>query len=480
MLPEENLQELLEAVLNSLDEGIHVVNEKGNTVIYNRKMAELENMDRDYVLNKNLLDVFPSLDEETSTLLQVLREEKVIENKQQEYLNKSGQKVTTINTTLPIKIGSGRVWALEIAKDITEIKDLYNKIIRLQEKLFTENETVPLNDRYYRFDDIIGEDKKLRQVINYGKQAARTDSSILIVGDTGTGKELIAQSIHNRSRRGDKPFIAQNCAALPENLLEGILFGTRKGGFTGAVDRKGLFEQASGGTLLLDEINSMSPALQAKLLRVLQEGIVRPVGSKKDVKVDVRIIATINTSPVTAIKKGSLREDLYYRLAVVLLYLPPLADRGQDILLLARHFIEKFNRKFDCQVQGLSEELKQLFLDYSWPGNVRQLEHVVEGAMNIIDQEQIITKEHVEPFLLDNEDRKREKSFSMEKWSSLPRKLDEIEKNIIRQTLKETNGNVTEAARRLGIKRQSLQYRLNKHNIERTKKGNAGENDNSS
>lgn len=473
MLPEENLKEMLEAILNSLAEGIHVVDEKGNTIIYNCKMAELENMDRDYVLNKNLLDVFPSLDEETSTLLQVLRQDKVIENKQQEYLNKSGQKVTTINTTVPIKIGSDRIWALEIARDITEIKDLYNKIIRLQEKLFTESEAVTLDDRYYRFDDIIGEDKKLRQVIQYAKQAARTDSSILIVGDTGTGKELIAQSIHNRSRRGDKPFIAQNCAALPENLLEGILFGTRKGGFTGAVDRKGLFEQASGGTLLLDEINSMSTALQAKLLRVLQEGRVRPVGSKKDVRVDVRIIATINTTPVTAIKRGSLREDLYYRLAVVLLYLPSLADRGQDILLLARHFIKKFNRKFDCQVQGLSTGLEKLFLDYSWPGNVRQLEHVIEGAMNIIGEGQLIEREHVETFLIEKDEdivkgekTEEDKVVVNDNDMVLTEELNEIEKKIIKETLQTTGGNITEAARKLGIKRQSLQYRLRKYNID--------------
>src|SRR6056297_2120401 len=278
------IAENLNKIIDNINEGIHVVNEVGQTIIYNKKMSELEGMDKDIVLGKKIDDIFPSLYEENSTLLLTLRNRKEIKNNQQEYLNKYGHKIITINSTIPLYLENGTVWALEIARDITETKKLYNKIVSLQEKLYTDEGFEEEHNRFFTFTDIKGDNKKLKQVINYARQAARTDSSILIVGDTGTGKELFAQSIHSASIRKDKPFIAQNCAALPENLLEGILFGTRKGGFTGEIDREGLFEQANKGTLLLDEINSMSLNIQAKLLRVLEEGLVRPVGGKEDIQ----------------------------------------------------------------------------------------------------------------------------------------------------------------------------------------------------
>ncbi|MGM0437557.1 MAG: sigma-54 interaction domain-containing protein [Bacillota bacterium] len=463
---DNNREKYLATILNNINEGIHVVNENGETVIYNNKMAELEDMDKESVIGKPLLDVFPSLDEENSTLLKTLHTGKKVENKQQEYLNKYGEKIITINSTIPIKFEKNKIWALEVAKDITEIKNLYNKINKLQDKLYNNKDLEDDGDSLYNFSDIKGKDPKLKKVIKYAKQAAKTDSSILIVGDTGTGKELFAQSIHNSSRRSEKPFIAQNCAALPENLLEGILFGTRKGGFTGAVNRNGLFEQANGGTLLLDEINSMSPTLQAKLLRVLQTNKVRPVGGDEEIKVDVRIIATTNTPPIKAIRSGDLREDLYYRLAVVLLYLPLLSERKKDIELLSNYFIEKFSRKFSLEVEGLSEEVLKLFKKYDWPGNVRQLEHVIEGAINILGDEKYIKREHVESFLIDIEEEDRDSSEEkLEKDDKLPDMIDKYEKEIITTTLNESNWNITKAAEKLGIKRQSLQYRIDKYDL---------------
>ncbi len=456
----------LEKILDNIGEGIHVVDEEGRTLVYNKKMAELEELDKESVLGEKLLDVFPSLDENTSTLLQVLNSENAIIDQQQEYLNSYGHKIITINSTLPIKFEDGKTWAIEVAKDITEIKNLYNKINKLQERLYRKQDEPDIDCGFYTFSNIKGENKKLKKVIKYAKQASQTDSSVLIVGETGTGKELFAQSIHSASQRRNKPFIAQNCAALPEKLLEGILFGTRKGGFTGAINRKGLFEQANGGTLLLDEINSMSKGLQAKLLRALQEGAVRPIGGDRDVKVDVRIIATINTSPVEALREGRLREDLYYRLAVVLLYLPLLSDRKDDILLLSEYFIKRFNKKFGAAVRGLSERVKDIFCKYAWPGNVRQLEHVIEGAMNLMGAEMKIQEEHVEPYLIDIRDssfRKREQA-SMEN-GSLPDRLDDIEKKMIMEALEDSDGNITKAARKLGIKRQSLQYRIDKYDL---------------
>ncbi|MFO7815032.1 MAG: sigma 54-interacting transcriptional regulator [Halanaerobiales bacterium] len=454
----------LDKILDNINEGIHVVNELGQTVLYNEKMSELEGMDKNIVMHKKIDEVFPSLNEDNSTLLLTLKNKEIIKNNQQEYLNKFGHKIITINTTMPIHLENGSIWALEIARDITETKKLYNKIISLQEKLYTDKNMDEDQNKYFTFSDIKGENKKLKQVINYARQAARTDSSILIVGETGTGKELFAQSIHSGSRRQNKPFIAQNCAALPENLLEGILFGTRKGGFTGAVDRKGLFEQANGGTLLLDEISSMSKALQAKLLRVLQEGLVRPVGGKEDINVDVRIIATSNKSPVESIREGNLREDLYYRLAVVLLHLPLLSERRDDILLLSKYFIDRINRKFDKNIKGLSDQVEEIFYNYNWPGNVRQLEHVIEGAINIISGGDYIKKEHVKPFLIDVNTPNPEKQIDGKK--TLPEKMEKLEKEYIIEALKKNGKNITSTAKYLGIKRQSLQYRMNKYNID--------------
>ena len=208
----------------------------------------------------------------------------------------------------------------------------------------------------------------------------------------------------------------------------------------------------------------MSKALQAKLLRVLQEGLVRPVGGKEDIQVDVRIIATSNKSPVESIREGNLREDLYYRLAVVLLQLPLLSERKDDILLLANYFIERINRKFNRNIRGLSDEVKEIFYNYKWPGNVRQLEHVIEGAINILSDGDYIQKEHVKPFLIDINAEEDENSIDEKK--TLPEKMEKLEKEYIIEALKKNGKNITNTAKYLGIKRQSLQYRMNKYDID--------------
>ncbi len=464
-------EKLFNIILENLNEGIHVVDEKGKTIIYNTKMSKIEGMDKNRVKGENLLDIFPSLDNKKSTLMRVLYNGKSIKNEEQLYLNKDGKTIATINCSIPIKFDDGTTWALEIARNITDIQKLNNRISQLQKEL-DKNDN---KEGYYTFVDIIGENERIKKLKKQAMQAAKTNSSILIVGDTGTGKELFAQSIHCESKRRNKPFITQNCAALPANLLEGILFGTRKGGFTGAMDREGLFEQADGGTLLLDEINSMSLNLQAKLLRVLEEGLIRPVGSKEYIKVDVRIIATINTPPVEAIRNNELRDDLYYRLAVVLLYLPVLCERKDDIIPLTNNFIRKFNCKFNLNVCKISEEVKDIFYNYSWPGNIRQLKHVIEGVMNLIGNEKVIKKQHIEPFLINiskgsraeesNRDNDDKNSDNHIEEKTLPEKLSKIEKEIIIKTLEKTRGNVSEAAKELGIKRQSLQYRMEKYGI---------------
>ena len=267
----------------------------------------------------------------------------------QTYYNNKGQRITTLNSTIPLWNGEEFIGVLEVAKDVTRLEDLALKVVDLQQRLYKRNKGMEEQATLYNFKDIVGNSPALRQPLEIARRAARTSSPVLIYGETGTGKELVAQSIHQLSGRRNKPFIAQNCAALPGTLLEGILFGTVKGSFTGAIDRPGLIEQADGGTLLLDEINSMDIDLQAKLLRVLQEHKVRRVGGLKEIKVDVRIIATTNTQPKVAVSQGSIRQDLYYRLAVVIINLPPEpAPGGYSPALQA--LCRQISRKFDMAI----------------------------------------------------------------------------------------------------------------------------------
>lgn len=443
-------------ILKEIDIGIHAVNHEGKTMIYNRKMAEIEGMKFEDVLDKDLLDVFSFHKNEYSTLIKALTKGETIINAKQTYFNNRGQEITTINNTFPIVEEGSRIGAIEIARDVTKL-----------EKLIRENMNKQ-SDTRYTFDSIIGSSNESKDVIEASKRATRTNSSILIIGDTGTGKELFAQSIHNGSTRSSKPYISQNCAALPDNLIEGLLFGTKKGAFTGAIERPGLFEQAEGGTLLLDEINSLNPALQAKLLRSIQEKTVRRIGDTKDRKIDVRIIATINEDPIDAISEGRLRKDLYYRLSVVSLFIPPLRDRKKDIHDLVQFFIEKYNQLFGMTVKKVDEKVLNNFYQYEWPGNVRELEHVIEGAMNLIDHEDTITYSHL-PIHFRNKTQFKEDTNDhavfIENHNSimpLDQYLEEIETNYLQRVLTLHNHNITQAAKSLGMSRQNLQYRLKK------------------
>lgn len=453
-------------IVDEIDVGVHAINHEGKTIIYNKKMGEIEGMDFDDVLDKNLLDVFSFNKNEDSTLLDVLRNGTTIKNAKQSYFNNQGKEITTINDTIPIEEGGVRIGAIEIARDVTKL-----------EKLIRENMNKKGNTRY-TFDSIIGSSFEIQEVIEASKRATRTTSSVLIVGETGTGKELFAQSIHNGSNRSEKPFISQNCAALPDSLIEGILFGTKKGAFTGAIERPGLFEQAEGGTLLLDELNSLNPALQAKLLRVIQEKTVRRIGDTKDREIDVRILATINEDPIDAISQGRIRKDLYYRLSVVSLFIPPLRERKSDIHDLVQFFIEKYNHLFGMNVTGIDDNVLHVFEQYDWPGNIRELEHIIEGTMNLIDKEDKISYVHLPIHFRNKQQLKGESALSTQSDNLLVQKgrqilpldqyMKEAETYYLNKVLQLHNFNITQAAKTLGMSRQNLQYRLKKYKIIKT------------
>lgn len=469
----EYYSKIIEALIELIDEGVYIVDKNGIGQYYNKAMASMEKVNMDDVLGKKFHEAFPDFHMGESTMFQALTKKEPTLKKQQTYKNLYGKEITTINSTIPIIVDGEAVAAVEVAKDITDIRKMSDKLLKLQENTIekavaaaVENGDAlrpPSGIRKYTFDDIYGENPRFTEVVNRAKRAAGNDASVFIYGETGTGKELFAQSIHYGGPRKDKPFLAQNCAAIPETLLEGILFGTTKGSFTGAIDRAGLFEQANGGTLLLDEISAMPYELQSKLLRVLQENYVRRVGGNKDIPVKVRIIATVNEPPEDLIRQGMLRKDLYYRLNVINISIPALRERPDDIPVLAERFLEKHNKRFQKELWMVSDEAIKKLQKYDYPGNVRELENIIEQTVSMADKEHVLT----EKLLSMPETGKRVKrpEFDYNADRPLDEYLDAIEERIIKEALVAWDGNITKAANALQIKRQTLQHKLKKYHV---------------
>jgi DNA-binding NtrC family response regulator len=311
----------------------------------------------------------------------------------------------------------------------------------------------------YSFSNIIGKSKKIRELFELIEAVAESDANILIQGENGSGKELIANAIHVRSGRAQGPFIKINCAALPKDLIESELFGYRKGAFTGATsDKVGLLELAAGGSLMLDEIGEMPLLLQTKLLRVLQEREYRPIGSDRLVKVDFRLICATNVEPDAAMKDGRLREDLYFRINTVTLRVPPLRDRSEDLPLLCAHFLEKFNQRYQKHVKSLTPAAYHLLIRFRWPGNVRELENAVERAVLVAKTPDVQPQDLPEAI---RGDAGVEDAFTVPPHHTLA----EIERMAVLQTLQRTNWNKQEAAQILGLYRPTLYSKIKKHDI---------------
>ena len=454
---------IIEALIELVGEGVYIVDDDGVGLFYNQAMAKNEKINVEDVVGKKFNLAFPGVSLNQSTMYQALRKGISTRNKQQTYINLYGKEVTTVNSTVPVTVDGHTVAAIEVANDITNIRSLSDTILQLQEDKLPKQKEPQTTIRRYSFEDICGQNEELRKVIARAKRATENDASVFIYGETGTGKELFAQSIHYGSNRKDKPFLAQNCAALPESLLEGILFGTSKGGFTGAVDRAGLFEQANGGTLLLDEISAMPYELQSKLLRVLQERYIRRVGGTRDIPIDVRIIATVNEPPQKLIEEGKLRRDLYYRLNVVGLSIPPLRARKDDIPVLVDAFLAKYDDQYGKEVWMVSDQAMKKLSSYEYPGNVRELENILAQSVAMADSEHVLNARHLQmPSNMDGLER------DVVRWQQkgpLNEYLANLEREIIREVMISEGGNVSRAADVLQIKRQTLQHKLKKYGI---------------
>jgi arginine utilization regulatory protein len=452
-----------------MHEAVCVTDEDDKIIIYNSEAEKIDGYKRENVIGKKEEEVYDSPDYLFShkVTYKVKRTGKSIIEQPSEYPLSRDRNIKILYSSYPFYY-KGRLSAVyNIYRNIDQIGEFIATTLEMQKKFMKEQNSNQIRARYF-LDDIIGESAEMRKTISVARKTALHDSPVLIVGETGTGKELYAQGIHNAGFSSKGPFTPVNCAAIPETLLESVLFGTKKGAFTGAEDIPGLFEQAEGGSIFLDEINSMPLVLQPKLLRVLQDKLVRRIGSSREIPINCRIISATNIDPLAKGNETNIRPDLFYRLATIIIKIPPLRKRQQDIKALAKHFIEKCNIKYDLFIKDISDEVLSLFTGYNWPGNVRELENVIEGTMCLAGKNIKVFSEDLLPTYF------KSKLYSTKNQlvdsvyqGTLKNALQEFEKNMIISTLQKHNGNVTQAAKELGILRQNLHYRIGKYGIKR-------------
>lgn len=443
--------------LNGFD-NIEISDEHGNMIFYDYadlSVFKLLEVHPDKIIGHKVTSFYSNLTDETSTVMKVIKSGVAICNNEQELITINGNKVLAMNSTYPIFENNKAIGAIEFSKyfytkGCNHILDNYSP-----HKIYRKNNTI------YTIENIITESQKMIEIKEKIARIAKNDSSVLIYGKTGTGKEIVAQSIHNLSERYNKPFISQNCGAIPSTLLESILFGTVKGSFTGASDVKGLFEQADGGTLFLDEINSLDISLQAKLLKAIEEKNIRRVGGDKNIQLDIRVISATNEPAEKLISERKMREDLFYRLGVVEINLPALSERKEDIKGIVKYYINLYNNNMSIEINDVHPEVLDCFYKYDWPGNVRELKNAIETAYNNATSAQITINDIPERIKRCNSSRGTD--ITNDTVKCLKNSIEEYEKQIIIDELQKSNHNISEAARRLGISKQLLKYKINKH-----------------
>lgn len=453
----KELKSMLQAIIDSSDEAISVVDAKGNGLLINPAYTRITGLTREDVIGK---PATVDISEGDSMHMQVLQTKKPVRGV---HMKLGSKRKDVVVNVAPVMVDGELKGSVGVIHDVSEIK-------RLTEELEKAHRIIRKLEAKYSFADIIGFSDPMKAALEQAQSAAQTPATVLLRGESGTGKELFAHAIHNASSRRYKQFVRVNCAAISESLLESELFGYEEGAFTGAKrgGKRGLFEEASGGTIFLDEIGELSMSMQVKLLRVLQEREVVRVGGTKPVEIDVRVIAATHVNLESAIQSGRFREDLYYRLHVVPIYIPPLRQRLEDIHPLAMHLIRKYNQEYGRNVEGIAEGTLQLLYAYDWPGNVRELENVLGRAMILKRlSERVIQPEDLPPL-----ERKSSRMASLPSETpsagagkTLKEAMDEAERVHILRELAAVKGNRTLAAKRLGISIRSLYYKLDKYGL---------------
>ena len=458
-------------VVDSLDYILIV--DKNYRIVYNTRYdATLNNSSKEYdsqdILNKYYFDVYPELKRSESSVVRCIETGQIVIMKHQTYYDYLGRKFITNNVTFPIMRRGSLVAVVELAID----SDEEGKTDTISSRKFDEFVLRLQKDAgLITFDTILTDDDRMKKAIEQAKILATLPNPVLIYGETGTGKELFVQSMINYSGVPKNKVVIQNCAAVPDNLMESILFGTVRGVYTGAETRKGLFEEADGGVLFLDEISSIPYTVQAKLLRVIQDGTFRPLGAAKDKQVNVKIIGAMNVDPIKAIEDGTFRSDLFYRFSSGFISLVPLRERKEDIKLFIKYYVDYFAQVYSRNIIGIDKRVEDIFLNYSWEGNVRELRNVIE-AMVVSDQDkQVMGYDELPDYFihkLSQEETIYEKLVNETEENTEADRLtyhelmDRYEERIIRGALEEAGGNVSRAGELLDIPRETLRYRMKK------------------
>ena len=469
--------------------GVMIIDAKGVFRYMNRMLLRIDDLQDEDIVGKKMVDYYP-LERDCHLSIQALNTSTSITKKTIIYYTRKKKLVNSLCSSFPL-ISNGK---LEGVIHFSLNLQASQALLKKHQKATKSLPTVFPELQPYTFETLIGKDHKFQNTVTQAKSASQTPFNVFIWAETGCGKELFAQSIHQASSRSSRPFIPINCAAIPDNLLETTLFGTSKGAFTGAIDKSGLLEEAKGGTILLDELNSMSLELQAKLLRVIQEKKVRRVGAHNEITVDVHFISTSNIPPAKALEQNKIREDLFFRLAVVVLEIPPLRNRKSDIPLLCAHFLDNLTRfpslRPDKVPYSLSPAVYDIFNNYSWPGNVRELEHTIHSAIAVLGYPGMIEAEHLSDYFMANYQKleasnkatsvfpqsigeehpvpaKADTCFKLPQQGTmdLTETIKSIERTYIQKALIRSGYNVSKAGRLLSLSPQSLRYKIKMHGL---------------
>jgi len=464
---------LMTQAMNYILQGIQIYDKNACAVFFNKSSRQISQIPDDLAVGgRHLLDMY-ELSEDISTVMTCLRTQSPVINRVDHFTSSNSVSIATANTAYPILRGKELVGAVVFEQSSSIVNadaQRIEEIDRALKQYAQHTQTVRFTG--YTFEHIIGHGPKLQEAVELARRVAPRGSSILLVGETGTGKEVFAQSIHRASNRRDKKFVALNCAAIPETLIESLLFGSQKGAFTGSESKPGYFEEAEGGTLFLDELNSMSLSMQSKILRAIQENTFRRVGGQKDIQMDVRIISSCNEDPFQAVVKNELRKDLFYRLSTVMIELPSLREHLEDLDELISYRLSSTSYQFVHTFSQISPEVRQVFASYAWPGNVRELFHVLDYAQNVTDDD-VLKVEYLPSYLRKQQETQPElvepvsgsdaATFPWEE--NLQSIMDTYESKVLREALAHYGYNISKTADALGLRRQSLQYRINKYGI---------------
>ena len=446
---------IVSQILKMTSDGFIITDTEGNVREINKQYADFFGKSRSEIIGKSILNIIPN-----SKMIDIVKHKFSEEDAVHKYIDGEAKGNSVIVSRSYVEDEDGNVVA-----GVAQVK-FKVQTLAVAKKLMKEYEEL----EYYReefqnqnrVDNIIGSDTKFREIVKECLKVAKTDIPVLLTGETGTGKEVMAKALHTNSLRYDKPFVSINCAAIPFELLESELFGYMDGAFTGAKrgGKKGKFQLANGGTIFLDEIGDMPSSMQAKLLRVLQEKEIEPLGSEKSIPLDVRVVAATRQDLEAKMKDGSFREDLYYRLSVFNIHIPPLRERGGDSLELAEFFLDELNHKYKTY-KTFSKAVKAYFLKYQWPGNVREVNNVVQSAY-AISTENIIDINDIPARMLQQE----KPAINLDKnKKSLGQMVDDYEKEVILELLKKHKGNCLEAAKEAGIHKSNFYRKLQKYGI---------------